>query len=91
VTSRGHPYAEFQRVIVFSLGRGGLGGALLFAIFAAIVLALVTGQSHASSSRVGAEGVSSLSYAPKPFYDDLSRMRARFTTTGRASRASSPG
>ncbi len=44
------------------------------------VLALVgcgdAGEPH--------EGVSELSYAPKPFYDDLDRMHVSFTTTGPA-------
>lgn len=30
------------------------------------------------------EGVSSLSYSPKPFYNDLSYMKVRLTTVGRA-------
>jgi hypothetical protein len=45
---------------------------------------LMSGSALSRDARVSAEGVSSLSYAPKPFYDDLSGMRVRFTTTGRA-------
>ena len=35
-------------------------------------------------AETSAEGVSSLSYAPKPFVDTSSHMRVDFTTTGRA-------
>jgi hypothetical protein len=50
----------------------------------ALVLAMLAASTQSAVSGATTEGVSSLSYAPKPFYDDLSRMRVRFTTTGRA-------
>lgn len=53
---------------------------------AATVLAAASASARDSASF--AVGVSSLSYAPKPFYDDLSRMRVRFTTTGRTKKGS---
>jgi hypothetical protein len=59
------------------------GFVLVGALFAAIA-ALTVGSASARDTASSAVGVSSLSYAPKPFYDDLSRMRVRFTTTGRA-------
>lgn len=49
---------------------------------AAFVAAVLTVAASGSGRGATVEGVSSLSYAPKPFYDDLSRMRVRFTTTG---------
>jgi hypothetical protein len=52
---------------------------------ALLVTATASGEVAGSSRRAaGSEGVASLTYAPKPFYDDLSRMKVRFTTTGRA-------
>jgi hypothetical protein len=60
--------------------------ALVLAALGIAMCVLSTPVSGASSrqSRDSREGVSSLSYAPKPVYDDLRRMRVRFTTTGRA-------
>jgi hypothetical protein len=57
--------------------------ALLTAI-GAIAFGCVTGSACALNTELLAEGVSTLSYAPKPLTADLSRMRVRFTTTGRA-------
>ena len=54
--------------------------------FVAAVVSVGATGSPAIVSTVAKEGVSSLSYAPKPFYDDLSRMRVRLKTTGRARR-----
>lgn len=59
------------------------GFVLVGASLAAIAV-LTAGSASARDAASSAVGVSSLSYAPKPFYDDLSRMRVRFTTTGRA-------
>ena len=56
-------------------------GGFLIAAIAAAVLATTAGAVRGEAV---AENVSAMSYAPKPFYDDLSRMRIRFTTTGRA-------
>jgi len=50
----------------------------------AIPLALAPGQSKAFGSDSSAKGVSSLTYAPKRFYEELIRMRVRFRTAGRA-------
>ena len=51
-----------------------------------IVTGLCTSVADAPSAlaRPVAEGVSSLEYAPKPVYDDFSKLRVRFTTTGQA-------
>ena len=61
-----------------------VAGALGVVGFLAAVVSVPASGSPERGSTVAKEGVSSLSYAPKPFYDDLSRMRVRFTTTGRA-------
>lgn len=68
-----------DRAVPVSTSLGLLAGALL-------VTATATAAVRTSSSETAAvsEGVTSLTYAPKPFYDDLPRMRIRFTTTGRA-------
>lgn len=55
----------------------------------AVVVGIVACGSPSRAARsegaeLSAEGVSSLSYAPKPFTDTLSRMRVDFTTTGPA-------
>jgi hypothetical protein len=49
-----------------------------------VATALGVTSATARDSASSVAGVSSLTYAPKPFYDDLSRMRVRFTTTGTA-------
>ena len=57
---------------------------VLLAVAAALLSAAAPSVGSLARSAVSAEGVSSLSYAPKPFYDDLSRMRVRFMTNGHA-------
>jgi hypothetical protein len=54
----------------------------LLVIGAAVTTTVAKAASN--NAREKAEGVSSLTYAPKPFYDNRSRMKVRFTTTGRA-------
>ena len=56
----------------------------LGATFVVAPLSVFADGSSAQDTRLAAEGVSSLGYGPKPFYDDRSRMRVTFTTTGRA-------
>lgn len=53
-------------------------------LVAITLTALVSGSTALSSTAVAPEGVSSVSYSPKPLYNDLSYIRVRFTTTGRA-------
>jgi hypothetical protein len=44
----------------------------------------VGGSVRSAIASASAEGVSSLTYAPKPFYSHRGRLLVRFTTTGRA-------
>jgi hypothetical protein len=55
-----------------------------YTLTAVIALLATVGLSGAGTSAISKEGVSSSSYAPKPFYNDITRLRIRFTTTGRA-------
>lgn len=56
----------------------------LFTAIGAIAFGCVSGSAGALHTEFLAEGVSTLSYTPKPFTAGLSRMSVRFTTTGRA-------
>lgn len=61
---------------------------VILSVTAVVVAVLASGTSsdaaRSERAEVSAEGISSLSYAPKPFLDTSSRMRVDFTTTGRA-------
>lgn len=56
---------------------------LALLVIGAVVTATVA-KAVSNQTRATSEGVSSLTYAPKPFYDNLSRMKVRFATTARA-------
>jgi len=52
----------------------------------ALVLVATTATSELKDARTAREGVSSLSFAPKPFHDNLPRMKVSLTTAARARR-----
>lgn len=56
----------------------------VIAVVTMVVITLAVANALARNDRLLREGVSSLRYAPKPFYDNHSRIRVTFTTTGRA-------
>ena len=57
----------------------------LAAVVAGVIsLGPFSSAAVSSDAAISAEGVSALTYGPKPFTDALSRMRVRFTTTGPA-------
>ena len=61
---------------------------VILSVTAVVVGVLASGfpseAARSERAEVSAEGISSLTYAPKPFVDTSSRMRVEFTTTGRA-------
>ena len=50
----------------------------------ATALTLLVAGCGAGDSEAGEEGVSNISYSPKPFCDDLDRLKISVTTTGAA-------
>jgi hypothetical protein len=61
---------------------------VILSVTAVVVGVLASGfpsdAARSERAEISAEGISSLTYAPKPFVDTSSRMRVDFTTTGRA-------
>lgn len=55
----------------------------LYAAASLVAAAALVSSAKSTEAAVSVAGVSALSYAPKPFYDDLTHMTVRFTTTGR--------